>query len=162
MAASSWRLWGENLFPHLPQLLEATAFLDSLRLPQIPLLPPSYKDPCDYSGPLQIIPGSPLHFQVLNPFCKVPFAKSVTFTGSRDGDKDICRGHYSASHRGRQTPPPALPWCPCPLPTLSFFNWNWSSGLHDLSSSYVWDRAEFKPDLVTPYFLSGTPVASPW
>lgn len=108
----------------------------------IPLLPPSYKDPCDYSGPIQIIPGSPLHFQVLNPFCKVPFAKSVTFTGSRDGDKDICRGHYSASHRGRQTPPPALPWCPCPLPTLSFFNWNWSSGLHDLSSSYVWDRAE--------------------
>lgn len=76
----------------------------------------------DYSGPIQIIPGSSLHFQVLNPFCKVPFATSVTFTGSRGRDKDISGGHYSASHRGRQTPPPALPGCPGPLPTPSFFN----------------------------------------
>lgn len=52
---------------------------------------PTFKKPCDYIGPSQVI-----HDKLPS---KIPSAlQSSTFTGSQDWDTDILRGRYSAPH----------------------------------------------------------------
>ena len=38
------------------------------------LLPPYYKDPCDFMQPAEILLRLSPHLKILNPICKIPFA----------------------------------------------------------------------------------------